>query len=161
MTNDIAVINRQGMILSNFIRTRYGCDRRIGDLTFGDIIEICEFFNTSVKEKNNVFHQSYSDARIIENLKDFISKNINKFHDFNECSLEKLLQLVGYIKRANGKMYYCIFQEIFERKITNNRDEMQILVNKKMLIPRMNGDFYHSQNLSNCDCKIYIIEDIR
>jgi hypothetical protein len=49
MNNDIAIINRQGMILSNFIRIRFGCNRRIGDLTLGDIIEICEFLNTLKK----------------------------------------------------------------------------------------------------------------
>jgi hypothetical protein len=49
MNNDIAMINRQGMILSNFMRIRYGCDKRIGNLTLGDIIEICEFLNTLKK----------------------------------------------------------------------------------------------------------------
>jgi hypothetical protein len=159
MTNDIAVTNRQGMVLSNFMRTRYGCEKRIGDLTFGDIIEICEFLNIFVKEKNDTFHQNHGNAKIIENVKDFIAKNINKFHDFSERNLEELLQMIGYIKHANGKTYYCIFQEIFEREVTSNRDEMQILVNEKILIPRINGDFYHSQNLSNCDCNVYIIED--
>jgi hypothetical protein len=158
MNNDIAVINRQGKVLSNFMRSRYGCDKRIGDLTFGDVIEICEFLSIFMKQKNDVFYRSYSNARIIENVKDFIAKNINKFHDSSERSLEELLQMIGYIKRANGKTYYCILQEIFEREVTSNHDEMQILVNEKILIPRINGDFYHLQKLSNCDCKIYIID---
>jgi hypothetical protein len=158
MNNNIAVINRQGMILSNFMRTHYGCDKRIGDLAFGDIIEICEFLGMFMKKKNDVFYRSYPNARIIENVKDFIAKNINKFHDSSERSLEELLQMIGYVKRANGKIYYCIFQEIFEREVTSNPDEIQILVNEKILIPRINGDFYHFQKLSDCDCKVYIIE---
>ncbi|MDR1561301.1 MAG: hypothetical protein LBS23_03025 [Holosporaceae bacterium] len=48
MNNNIAMINRQGMILSNFLRIRYGCNKQ--NLTLGDIMEICEFLN-NLKER--------------------------------------------------------------------------------------------------------------
>jgi hypothetical protein len=146
MNNDNAIINRQGMILSNFMKNRYGCNRRIGDLTLGDNIEICEFLNGLEKSK--------LEEVITEKVRAFISKNMEKFYDVDERNLQELLHLVGYIKRVNEKVYHCIFQKIFEHEITNNRDEMQILVDKKLLIRRINGDFYHSNDF----CKVYIIE---
>jgi hypothetical protein len=91
---------------------------------------------------------------ITKKVKAFISKNIKRFYDANEQNLQEMLNLVGYIKRVNGRMYYCIFQKNFEHEITNNRDEMQILVDSGLLIPRINGAFCHSHDFF----KVYIIE---
>ncbi|MDR1561302.1 MAG: DUF927 domain-containing protein [Holosporaceae bacterium] len=100
------------------------------------------------------FSSVESEAIITERLKTFIIKNMENFYDIEGQNFQELLRLVGYVKRVDGKTYYCIFQKIFEREITNNRDEMQILVDGGLLVPRINGDFYHFHNF----CKVYIIE---
>jgi hypothetical protein len=40
MNSDIAIINRHRMILSNFMRIGYVCDRRIDELTLCDIEKV-------------------------------------------------------------------------------------------------------------------------
>jgi hypothetical protein len=43
MTKDIAILNRQGMALFNFMRMKHQNDKQIGDLTIKDFVEMCEF----------------------------------------------------------------------------------------------------------------------
>jgi hypothetical protein len=54
MTKDIAILNRQGMALFNFMRMKHQNDKRIGDLTVDDFIEMCKFLTeTENKNANN------------------------------------------------------------------------------------------------------------
>jgi hypothetical protein len=43
MTNDIAILNRQGAALFNFWSKKGWNDRHIGDLSLGDFIEMITF----------------------------------------------------------------------------------------------------------------------
>jgi hypothetical protein len=46
MTQDTAVANRQALALFNFWLKKRQNDKRIGDLTFADFVEMCEFLAT-------------------------------------------------------------------------------------------------------------------
>jgi hypothetical protein len=56
MTKNDAILNRQGMALFNFMRMKHQNDKRIGDLTVDDFIEICVFLAELKAEANNGEH---------------------------------------------------------------------------------------------------------
>jgi hypothetical protein len=107
---------------------------------------------------NHAIFTNFPEAIIVEKVKAFIRQNIKRFYDAEKPDLKEIFHIVGYIKHANEKVYYCIFRRIFEQEITNNCDEMKNLVDKGLLIPRINGDFYHSHKSSSDFCEVYIIE---
>jgi DNA-binding Xre family transcriptional regulator len=47
-----AVLNRQALVLFNFWLKKRQNDRRIGDLTIGDFVEMCEVLTTAKIKKN-------------------------------------------------------------------------------------------------------------
>jgi hypothetical protein len=53
MTNDIALLKRQGEILFNFWMRKKQNDRHIGDLTLVDFIEMIAFLKTMENKNGN------------------------------------------------------------------------------------------------------------
>jgi hypothetical protein len=49
--NDATTINRNARALFHFMSVKHRNDRRVGDLTLGDFIEICEFL-AKFEDKN-------------------------------------------------------------------------------------------------------------
>jgi len=43
MNDKERLMNRKALVLLNFWQTKHQNDKRIGDLTAGDFIELCEF----------------------------------------------------------------------------------------------------------------------
>jgi hypothetical protein len=52
METDTVVLNRQALLLFNFLANKKQNDRRIGDLTIGDFFELCEILEESKNAAN-------------------------------------------------------------------------------------------------------------
>ena len=47
------LINRKALVLLNFWQTKHQNDKRIGDLTVGDFVELCEFLEQLDEVRND------------------------------------------------------------------------------------------------------------
>ena len=53
MTDKQRLINRQALVLFNFWSMKHKNDKRVGELTIGDFIELCEVFLNELEIKND------------------------------------------------------------------------------------------------------------
>lgn len=53
MTKDPALVKRQALVLFNFLLQKQKNDKHIGDLTLGDIIELCEILYLAEPQKQS------------------------------------------------------------------------------------------------------------
>jgi hypothetical protein len=69
MKKNIAVLNRQGIALFNFMSMKHLNNKRIGELTIGDFVEICAFLEQSQMEKAIVCSNSNDNRKNNQNQK--------------------------------------------------------------------------------------------
>jgi hypothetical protein len=118
-----------------------------------------------VNARNEVFEpaefhskcKNDADEEIIQKLKSFIIKNRSFFQDLNEQYDRRFLQILGYKNKANGKTYYFIPQQIFEKEITCDIDEIYTLIKYGIIIQNAIGSFCHVTDVDGRATKVYVV----